>query len=134
MSLPLNFNKEKEGERMNKSAINNIFYDKIEGDKRYIMTKNTRNWIWTYGPKDSTTKSILGSNNTSYYTSMESMLVNLLEKRFREHVADLTSKNFKKSLKEAFTSVRSIGRELDTITWDIIKRGDYCKHCNRKKE
>ena len=119
---------------MNKSAINNIFYDKIEGDKRYIMTKNARNWIWTYGPKDSTTKSILGSSNTSYYTSMESMLVNLLEKRFREHVVDLTSKNFKKSLKEAFTGVRSIGRKLDTVTWDKIKRGDYCKHCNNKKE
>ena len=119
---------------MNKSAINNIFYDKIEGDKRYIMTKNARNWIWTYGPKDSTIKSILRSRNTSYYTSMESMLVNLLEKRFREHVVDLTSKNFKKSLKEAFTGVRQIGKELDTITWDKIKRGDYCKYCNKLKE
>ena len=119
---------------MNKSIIDNIFYDKIEDDKRYIMTKNSRNWIWTYGPKDSTTKSILGSHNTSYYTSIESMLVNLLENRFREHVMDLTSKNFKKSLTKAFTDVRSIGRELDTVTWNIIKRGDYCKHCNRKKE
>ena len=119
---------------MNKSAVNNIFYDKIEKDKRYIMTKNARNWIWTHGPKDSTIDSILRSNNTCYYTSIESMLVNLFEKRFREHVTDLTSKNIRKSLTEAFTDVRLIGKELDAITWDKIKRGDYCKYCNRKKE
>ena len=119
---------------MNKSAIDNIFYDKIEDDKRYIMTKNARNWIWTYGAKDTTVKAILSSSNTSYYTSIESMLVNLLENRFRKHVTDLTSKNFKKSLTKAFTEVRQIGKELDTITWDKIKHGDYCKYCNRKKE
>ena len=119
---------------MNKSAINNIFYDKIEGDKRYIMTKNARNWIWTYGPKDSTTKSILGSRNTSYYTSMESMMVNLLETRFREHVTEFTLKNFRKSLRKAFTDVRRMGQALDAVNWDKIKRGDYCPHCHGKKD
>ena len=119
---------------MHKSAINNIFYDKIEDDKRYIMTKNARNWIWAHGPKHSTIDSILKSSTTCYYTSIESMLVNLLEKRFREHVVDLTSKNFRKSLTEAFTSVRLIGKELDIINWDKIKRGDYCKYCNKLKE
>ena len=120
--------------RMNKDAINNIFYDKVENDRRYIMTKNARNWIWAHGPKDSNIDSILRSNNTCYYTSIESMLVHLLEKRFREHVTDLTSKNFRKSLKKAFTELRSIGKELDAITWDKIKRGDYCKYCHRLKE
>jgi|TARA_Y100000310_G_C20080861_1_gene533761 hypothetical protein len=118
---------------MNKDAVDNIFYDEIMGDERFIMTKNTRNWIWAHGSKDSPIKTILSSKNTAYYTSIESMLVHLLEKRFREHVSSLTSENFKRSLRKAFTEVRSVSKELDAISWDVIKRGDYCKHCNKMK-
>ena len=114
--------------------MNNIFYDKIMGNRRYIFTKNKRNWIWAHGPKDASLENILSSKHTCYYTSIESMFVNLLETRFRMHITEFTVKNFRKSLKKAFSEVRIIGKTLDAVTWDKIKRGDYCKHCNKKKE
>ena len=50
------------------------------------------------------------------------------------HITEFTIKNFRKSLKKAFSEVRLIGKTLDAVTWDKIKRGNYCKHCNQKKE
>lgn len=116
------------------SRIDNIFYDVVMGDKRYIMTKDSRNWIWAYGAKDVPLENLLMSKTNSYYTSMESMMVNLLETRFREHVTEFTLKNFRKSLRKAFSDVRMMGQALDAVNWDKIKRGDYCPHCHGKKD
>ena len=111
------------------SRIENIFYDVVMQDKRYIMTKDKYNWIWVYGDKDAPLKSIIKSQTASFYTSIESMFVNLLEKRFRDHVVEFTPKNFKKALRMAFTEVRQLGDALDKINWEVLRRGDYCPTC-----
>tara|TARA_Y100000310_G_C20168316_1_gene572431 strand:- start:34 stop:405 length:372 start_codon:yes stop_codon:yes gene_type:complete len=116
------------------SRIENIFYDTIVDDKRYIMTKDKYNWIWVYGNKDVPLENIIKSQTASFYASIESMLVNLLEKRFRNHVVELTSKNFKKALRTAFTEVRQLGNALDQVNWEVLHRGDYCPKCNSKIE
>ena len=115
------------------SRIDNIFYDTTIKDRRYIFTKDKRNWIWAEGSKDSSLETIITSNNTCYYSSIESMMVNLFETRLRKHVTELTLGNFKKSLNKAFSEVRRLGKTLDAVSWDKIKRGDYCKQCNKKK-
>jgi len=116
------------------SRIDNIFYDTTINDKRYVFTKDKRNWIWAEGHKDASLETILTSKSTSYYSSIESMMVNLFETRFRSHVTEFTLGNFKKSLNKAFSDVRRLGKALDEVTWDKIKRGDYCKYCSKKKE
>jgi hypothetical protein len=116
------------------SRIDNIFYDTTINDKRYVFTKDKRNWIWVEGHKDASLETILTSKSTSYYSSIESMMVNLFETRFRSHVTEFTLGNFKKSLNKAFSDVRRLGKALDEVTWDKIKRGDYCKDCGKRKE
>ena len=89
----------------------NIFYDKIIDERRCLFTKDSYNWIWMHGPKDSSIDTILrNSNNKFFYTSIESMLKNLLEKRFRAHVTRLTIGNFRKSLKKAHRDVIGVAK------------------------
>ena len=116
------------------SRIENIFYDVVMEDKRYIMTKDKYNWVWVYGHKDAPLENIIKSSTASFYTSIESMFVNLLEKRFRSHVVEFTPKNFKKALRAAFTEVRQLGSALDKVNWEVLGRGDYCPTCNSKKK
>ena len=109
----------------------NIFYDKIMDGRRYLFTKDSHNWIWIHGPKDSSIDTILrNSNNKFFYTSIESMLKNLLEKRFRAHVTRLTIGNFRKSLKKAHRDVIGVAKALDAVSWGVLDRGDYCPKCN----
>jgi hypothetical protein len=114
------------------SRIDNIFYNVVMEDKRYIMTKDKYNWIWVYGDKDAPLENIIKSPTASFYTSIESMFVNLLEKRFRNHVVEFTPKNFKKALKTALAEVRQLGDALDKVNWDVLGRGDYCPTCGDK--
>ena len=116
-------------ELMMKSRTECILYDRIEGDNRYIMTKDRHNWIWTWGNKEAPLKNLLSNNKTCYYTSIESLFTSVLEKRFKSHVKEFTLKNFKKSLLIAFAEVRRLGKILDKVNWDVLKRGTYCPTC-----
>ena len=106
------------------SRIDNIFYDTTIDDRRYIFTKDKRNWVWAEGHKDASLETILTSKSTCYYNNIESMMVNLFETRLRNHVTEFTLGNFKKSLNKAFSDVRRLGKALDAVAWDKIKRGD----------
>jgi hypothetical protein len=101
-------------------------------DTRYIMTKDKYNWIWVYGQKDMPLDNIMRASTGSFYTSIESMFVNLLETRFRNHVVGFTDKNFRKALKTAFAEVRQLGDALDKVNWNTLCRGDYCPTCSSK--
>ena len=115
------------------SERENIFYDKIIGQRRCLFTKDSHNWIWMHGPKDSSIDTIMkNTGNKFFYTSIESMLTNLLEKRFRAHVTRLTIGNFRKSLKTAYRDIISIAKKLDSVSWGTLDRGDYCPNCNER--
>ena len=115
------------------SERENIFYDKIIDQRRCLFTKDSHNWIWMHGPKDSSIDTIMkNTGNKFFYTSIESMLTNLLEKRFRAHVTRLTIGNFRKSLKTAYRDIISIAKKLDSVSWGTLDRGDYCPNCNER--
>ena len=107
-----------------------ILYENIRDDRKYVMGKDKHNWVWGNGTLQQTPEDILSETNTCYYTSMESMFVNLLEKRFREHVTKFTLANFKESLSKATQDVRELGKELDKVNWGSLDRGAYCSKCN----
>ena len=100
--------------------MKDILYVKVKGDRKYVMGKDKHNWVWGDGTPQQTDKRILSKKDTSYYTSMESMLVNLLEKKFREHVTELTLANFRESLSTANQEVREIAKELGKVNWGAL--------------
>ena len=112
--------------------MKDILYKKIKDGRKYVMGKDSHNWVWGDGTPQQTDERILSKENTGYYTSMESMLVNLLEKKFREHVTELTLANFRESLSTANQEVREIAKELDKVNWGALHRGAYCPKCNSK--
>jgi hypothetical protein len=111
----------------------NIFYDKIMDGRRYLFTKDSHNWIWMHGPKDSSIETIMSNTgNKFFYTSFTSMLTNLLEKRFRAHTTRFTLGNFRKSLKTAHRDITEVAKKLDKVSWGALDRGDYCPNCTNK--
>ena len=112
------------------SRTDDIIYENVIDGRKCVMSKDKRNWIWGDGTPNELSKAILGKKTTCYYASIESMLVHLLEKRFREHVAELTLGNFKESLDKATREVREIGKKLDKVNWGALDRGAYCPKCN----
>ena len=107
-----------------------ILYENIRDDRKYVLGKDKHNWVWGNGTLQQTPEDILSKRDTCYYTSMESMFVNLLEKRFREHVTKFTLVNFKESLSKATQEVRELAKELDKVNWGVLDRGDYCPKCS----
>ena len=107
-----------------------ILYENIIDGRKYALGKDRHNWVWGNGTPQQTTESILSKKDTCYYTSMESMFVNLLEKRFREHVTKFTLENFKESLSKATQEVRELAKELDKVNWGTLDRGAYCPKCS----
>ena len=112
--------------------MSDILYVNIKDGRKYVMGKDKHNWVWGDGTPQQTDERILSKKNTSYYTSIESMLVNLLEKKFREHVTELTLANFRESLSTANQEVREIAKELDKVNWGALHRGAYCPKCSSK--
>jgi hypothetical protein len=110
-----------------------IIYNKIVGKTRGVLSKDKRNWIWKSGNKKCSEEYVLKSQ-ASYFQSFESLLINIFEKRFREHVIEFNPKALRIALTRAMKDVRKIGADLDKVTWDKIKRGDYCPKCGSKKE
>tara|TARA_Y100000310_G_scaffold244617_1_gene249413 strand:+ start:43 stop:411 length:369 start_codon:yes stop_codon:yes gene_type:complete len=110
--------------------MKDVLYVKIRDDRKYVLGKDKLNWVWGNGTLQQTEERILSKKDTCYYTSMESMLVNLFEKRFREHVTEFTLANFKESLSKAEQEIRKIGKKLDEINWGVLDRGAYCPKCN----
>ena len=66
------------------SRIDNIFYDTTIDNRRYILTKDKRNWIWAEGSKDSPLETIITSNNTCYYSSNDKGYVLFLEEQLKK--------------------------------------------------
>ena len=87
--------------KIGETTMKDILYVNIKDDRKYVLGKDRRNWVWGNGTLGQTPERILSKDNTSYYTSMESMFVNLLEKSFREHVTEFTLANFRESLSKA---------------------------------
>ena len=112
--------------------MKDILYVNIKGDRKYVLGRNKLNWVWGNGTLQQTPEHILSKDNTSYYTSMESMFVNLLEKSFREHVTEFTLANFRESLSKAEQEIRKMGKELDKASWGSLDRGAFCPKCNVK--
>ena len=110
--------------------MKDVLYVKVNGDRKYVMGKDKHNWVWGDGTPQQTDERILSKENTGYYTSMESMLVNLLEKKFREHVTELTLANFRESLSTANQEIREIAKVLDKVSWGSLDRGAYCPKCS----
>ena len=112
--------------------MKDILYKKIKDGRKYVMGKDSHNWVWGHGTPQQADERILSKENTSYYTSIESMFVSLLEKRFREHVTEFTLANFKESLSMANQEIREIAKELDKVNWGSLDRGAYCPKCSSK--
>jgi len=112
--------------------VKDVLYVKVNGDRKYVMGKDSHNWVWGDGTAQQTEERILSKENTCYYTSIKSMFVNLLEKRFREHVTEFTLANFRESLSIANQEIREIAKELDKVSWGSLDRGTYCPKCSSK--
>jgi len=109
----------------------NIFYNKVLGKNRYLLSKDKYSWVWTYGSKESSVDNLCkNKNNREYYTSFRSMLLNVFEKRFKAHMTKFTLKGVQKALREAYRDILDVSSTLDKVTWGVLDRGDYCPTCD----
>tara|TARA_R100001244_G_scaffold43205_1_gene38793 strand:+ start:988 stop:1368 length:381 start_codon:yes stop_codon:yes gene_type:complete len=109
----------------------NIFYNKVIGKNRYLLSKDKYSWVWLYGSKESSVDNIYkNTNNRYYYTTIQSLLTNVFEKRFKSHMTKFTLKSILKALREAYRDILDVSSTLDKVTWGVLDRGDYCPTCD----
>ena len=109
----------------------NIIYNKVIGKNRYLLSKDKYSWIWTYGSKESSVDNLCkNQSNREYYTSFQSMLPNVFEKRFRANMTKFTRKSILKAISDAYRDILDISSTLDKVTWGVLDRGDYCPKCD----
>lgn len=119
------------GERM--SIADNVIFDKKDKKRRHLVSRDKYNWIYLVGPKDNTIEQIISlKDNKSYYTSMQSLVLNLFDKTLNRATHELGTQQIIRAVGMAYQDVLEIAIGVQAATENILTRGDRCEKCNKE--
>ena len=115
------------------SIATNVIFDKSDEKERHLISRDKYNWIYLVGPKHNTIEQIVAlKDNKSYYTSMNSLVLNLLEKKLNKATHVLGTQEIIKAVGMVYQDVLEIAIGVETATEHLLTRGDRCEECNKE--
>lgn len=115
------------------SIATNVIFDKSDKKDRHLISRDKYNWIYLVGPKHNTIEQIVAlKDNKWYYTSMQSLVLELFEKRLNKATHVLGTQEIIKAVGMVYQDVVEIAIGVQTATEHLLTRGDRCEECNKE--
>ena len=104
-----------------------IILDEVIDGMRYVIRRDSHNWILQLGSPDVDDERFFQSSRTnSYFTSFDALLRVVYKNLVKDGITHLDEKSVLVAYYKALNTVEEIASKLDAVSWGALDRGDYC--------